>query len=99
MQAKQKKFEMCTTENTQYDSEHRSTHITIIIVIGACMCVYVCVCVCVCVCNCMCGDTGPFSGHRNSAFTSSTQEIRDDETEIVTHLPNSRSFFFQHFLP
>ena len=32
MQAKQKKFEMCTTENTQYDSEHRSTHITIIIV-------------------------------------------------------------------
>ena len=53
MQAKQKKFEMCTTENTQYDSEHRSTHITIIIVIGVCMCVYVCVCVFVCVTACV----------------------------------------------
>ena len=48
--------------------------------------------------NCMCGDTGPLSGHKNTAFTSFTQEIRDDEPEIVTHPPNIHSFFFQYFL-
>jgi len=90
---------MCTTENMHCDSERWSTRTTIIIiVIGVCVCVCVCVCVSVGVCNCMCGDTGPFSGHRNRAFTSFTQEIRDNETEIVTHPPNIHSFFFQHFL-
>lgn len=55
-------------------------------------------CVSVGVCNCMCGDTGPFSGHKNRVFTSFTQEIRDDEPEIVTHPPNIHSFFFQCFV-
>ena len=69
------------------------------LLLSVCVCVRLCVCVCVCGCVTACVVTLAHSVDTETEHLQVfSQEVRDDEAEIVTHPPNIHSFFFQHFL-